>query len=49
MDSTQIKKPDHVKDHIWRQHVAWADVVNKQLDENLRQHQKLTKKVSVKG
>lgn len=46
MENPQVKKPDHVKDHIWRQHVAWVDVVNKQLDENLKRHEKLIKEAS---
>lgn len=40
MDHTKLKKPDHVKEHIWRQHLNWMEVVGKQVQDNIRQRQK---------
>ncbi|MEH6584626.1 MAG: hypothetical protein V7754_22050 [Halioglobus sp.] len=40
MDYDKLKKPAHVKEHIWRQHLNWMEVVGKQADENSRQRQK---------
>lgn len=36
MDYRNLKKPDHVKDYLWRQHLDWMEVVGKQMEENLR-------------
>lgn len=44
MDNEKEAKPDHVKEHIWRQHLAWKDVVTKEAEENFRKHQKRVKK-----
>jgi hypothetical protein len=40
MDYDKLKKSAHVKEHIWRQHLNWMEVVGKQADENIRQRQK---------
>ena len=40
MDHSKLKKPDHVKDHIWQQRLDWMEVVGKQMEENLRQRRK---------
>ncbi len=40
MDVSKLKKPDHVKDHIWRQHLNWMEVVGKQVAENIKKRQK---------
>ncbi|MCB1675494.1 MAG: hypothetical protein KDI01_04350 [Halioglobus sp.] len=34
MDDKPYKKPEHVRDSVWRQHLDWMDVVDKQLQEN---------------
>jgi hypothetical protein len=44
MDNERNAKPDHVKEHIWRQHLAWKDVVTKEAEENFRKHQKRVEK-----
>jgi len=40
MDDSKLKKPEHVKDHIWRQHLQWREVMVKQVEENIKQRQK---------
>ncbi|MEZ5573785.1 MAG: hypothetical protein R3E64_17470 [Halioglobus sp.] len=40
MDYSKLKKPDRVKENIWRQHLDWMEVVGKQVDENFKQRQK---------
>lgn len=37
----RLKKPAHVKEHIWRQHLQWMEVVGKQAEENLKKIDKL--------
>ena len=37
MDYSKLKKPDHIKEHIWRQHLQWMEVVGKQAEENIKQ------------
>ena len=39
MDYSKLKKPEHLKDDTWRQHLDWMDVMGKQLDENFGRHQ----------
>ena len=34
MDDKPYKKPEHVRDSVWRQHLDWMDVMDKQLQEN---------------
>ena len=34
----KIKKPEHVKEDIWRQRLDWLDVMGKKADENFAQH-----------
>jgi len=36
IDYKRLKKPAHLKEHIWRQHLQWMEVVEKQLEENLK-------------
>jgi hypothetical protein len=43
-DPRNLVKPAHLKDEIWRQHLAWLEVMGKQVDENLVRHQELVKK-----
>ncbi len=33
-DYKRLKKPAHVKEHIWQQHLQWLEVVGKQAQEN---------------
>lgn len=40
VDPKHLKKPEHVKAHIWQQHLNWMDVVGKQVEENCRLRQK---------
>jgi len=35
-DHKRLKKPEHVKEHIWQQHLRWMEVVGKQADENFK-------------
>jgi hypothetical protein len=44
MDQTKLKKPAHVKEHIWRQHLNWMEVVGKQAQENIRQRERELRK-----
>ena len=37
MDKEKLKKPEHVKEKLWREHVNWLDLGNKQVDENIAQ------------
>ena len=39
MDYSKLKKPEHLKDDTWRQHLDWMDVMVRQLDENFDRHQ----------
>ena len=39
-DDKRLKKPEHVKDHIWQQHLRWMEVVGKQADENFKKMSK---------
>jgi hypothetical protein len=43
-DANKLSKPEHVKDAIWRQHLAWMDVMGKQADENFARHVAQVKK-----
>jgi len=43
-DANKLSKPEHVKDTIWRQHLAWMDVMGKQADENFARHVAQVKK-----
>jgi hypothetical protein len=36
MDDDKLKKPAHVKAHIWHQHLNWLDVLGKQVEENIK-------------
>lgn len=36
IDYKRLKKPAHLKEDIWRQHLQWMEVVEKQLEENLK-------------
>jgi len=36
----RLKKPEHVKEHIWQQHLRWMEVVGKQADENFKKMSK---------
>lgn len=40
MDKEKLKKPDHVKDRLWREHVNWLDLGNKQVEENMAQRRR---------
>lgn len=42
-DPKSLIKPEHLKDEIWRQHLAWLEVMGRQVDENLARHQALVK------
>ena len=35
-DHKRLKKPEHVKEHIWQQHLRWMEVVGKQAEENVK-------------
>ena len=37
-DLNKLSKPEHVKDAAWRQHLAWLDVIGKQVDINVSRH-----------
>lgn len=37
-DNNQLKKPENVKDTIWRQHLNWMEVTGKQVNENLKKY-----------
>lgn len=39
MDDEKIKKPDHLKDEVWKQHLLWMDVMGKQVEKNFSRHQ----------
>ena len=39
MDYRKLKKPEHLKETIWRQHLRWLQVTGGQLDENFARHQ----------
>lgn len=39
-DKNSLKKPAHVKEHIWQQHLQWLEVVTKQAQENYRKIRK---------
>ena len=39
-DDKRLKKPEHVKEHIWQQHLRWMEVVGKQADENFKKMSK---------
>ncbi|MEH6516098.1 MAG: hypothetical protein V7742_05410 [Halioglobus sp.] len=47
MDHDKLKKPDQVKEDLWRQHLNWLEVVGKQAEENFRQRQRQIKYDSV--
>jgi hypothetical protein len=38
MDRRKLKKPKHLTDDVWDQHLDWMDVMGKQVDENYRRH-----------
>jgi hypothetical protein len=40
MDHGKLKKPDHIKEHIWQRHLRWMELVGKQAEENIKQRQK---------
>jgi len=44
LNNNDLKKPQHVKEHIWRQHLAWMDVVGKQAEDNSRHQKKRSKR-----
>jgi hypothetical protein len=46
IDYKRLKKPAHVKEHIWRKHLQWMEVVGKQLEENLK---KMSKQAGDRG
>jgi hypothetical protein len=43
-DANKLSKPEHVKDAIWRQHLAWLDFMGKLADENFARHVALVNK-----
>lgn len=34
----KLKKPEHVKEEFWRQHLDWMDVMGKTAEQNYAQH-----------
>jgi hypothetical protein len=40
MDYKKLEKPARVKKDIWRQHLAWMEVIGKQLRENTEKRRK---------
>jgi hypothetical protein len=40
MDYEKLKKPPRIKEEIWRQHLAWMEVIGKQLRENTEKRRK---------
>ncbi len=40
MDYKKLKKPPQTSDDNWRQHLAWLEVVSRQLDENIAKRRK---------
>ena len=44
----ELKKPEHRKEELWRQHLQWWEVMSKQVDENLAHYQKYPARKSVK-
>jgi len=38
LDYRELKKPEHLTDEIWRQHLQWMDVMGRQVDENFARH-----------
>ena len=40
VEGNRLKKPAHVKEHIWQQHLQWREVVAKQAEENFKKMNK---------
>lgn len=38
MDYAKLKKPEHLKEEVWEQHLDWLNVMGRQLDDNLERH-----------
>jgi hypothetical protein len=43
MDSTKLRKPDHLDDDTWEQHLEWLTVMSRQVEENFARHQSRVK------
>ena len=43
-DQEKLKKPEHLKEEIWRQHLQWMDVMSKTAEVNFAHHVKQVKK-----
>ena len=39
MNKKKLRKPEHLKDDVWRQRLEWLDVMGKQVDQNFARHQ----------
>lgn len=46
LDYKSLKKPAHIKEHIWKQHLHWMEVVGKQAEENQK---KMSKQAARRG
>ncbi len=38
MDQSKLKKPAHLGDETWQQHLEWMSVMGKQVEENFARH-----------
>jgi len=38
LDYDELKRREHIKEEIRRQHLQWMDVMGKQVDENFARH-----------
>ena len=39
MDYKKLKKPEHLKEEVWEQHLDWLNVMGRQLEDNIQRHQ----------
>lgn len=49
LDPKELKKPPHLSDAVWRQHLQWLEVVGKQLDENINKRRRQLERESDPG
>lgn len=43
MDVNKLKKPEHLADDTWRNHLDWMNVGGKQVEQNFSQHEQRVK------
>ena len=39
MDYKKLKKPEHLKEEVWEQHLDWLNVMGRQLEDNIQRHE----------